>query len=145
MLWVVASTQVGEFQEQLHEEDDRFLEKQQAFIERNKEEKEHILRRTEVHTHTHTHTHTHKDLSCCWPQDALKEKDEKYKKLEEDFNSMTSELAHEKRLRTDKDAQFEAEKTKHRNDITRIKQQCDWYLKRLANRLVGVMVFCVAQ
>ena len=75
-------------------------------------------------------------LFYCGTQDALKEKDERYRKLEQEYNSMAGELEHEKKLRTTKEAQLAEEKERHKNEIIRVRQQCDWYLQRLANRLV---------
>ena len=55
MCTAAVAAQIRGFEEQLRQEDDRFIEKEQAFIQRNKEERDLISRRAEVLT-TPTYT-----------------------------------------------------------------------------------------
>ena len=45
-----------------------------------------------------------------------------------------SQLEHEKKKNSESEAQLAQEKERHKNELTCTKQQCDWYLERLANR-----------
>lgn len=64
----------------------------------------------------------------------MQQKQLEYDNLREDYSNISGELQSEKRRKTEVEGQIRSEKERHRNEVTLIKQESDWYLQRLTQR-----------
>ena len=64
----------------------------------------------------------------------MQQKQLEYDSLREDYSNISGELQSEKRRKTEVEGNIRVEKERHRNEVTLIKQESDWYLQRLAQR-----------
>ena len=67
-------------------------------------------------------------------QSALKDKEEELQGLKKDYTDLGSQLEYEKKKRKETEDKLQQEQERHKNELTTTRQQCDWYLERLAKR-----------
>lgn len=69
-------------------------------------------------------------------QEKLKQKKREYDELQEDYSNTTGELQSEKRKKSEIEAELRTERDRHRNEITQVQQQRNWYMQRLVKRYI---------
>lgn len=73
-------------------------------------------------------------LSLSETQEKLKQKKREYDELQEDYSTTTGELQSEKRKKAEIGNELRVEKDRHRNELTQVQQESNWYLQTLVKR-----------